>query len=84
MTECSPCPCCGYLTFDEKPPGTFFICPVCAWEDDNVQYDDPSYEGGANRVNLRAASANLLLFGARTRNDLARVRAPKHEELRTD
>ncbi|PWU04502.1 MAG: hypothetical protein C5B43_04470 [Verrucomicrobia bacterium] len=33
------CPCCGYMTFAEPPPGTFEICPV--WEDDNIQYDDP-------------------------------------------
>ncbi len=34
------CPCCGYLTLTEKPPGTFAICPVCFWEDDEVQFKD--------------------------------------------
>lgn len=42
------CPCCGYLTLDEKPPGTYDICSICFWEDDDVQYNDPNYEGGAN------------------------------------
>ena len=31
-----PCPCCGYLVFDE-PVGSFDICPICDWEDDDVQ-----------------------------------------------
>jgi rubredoxin len=38
------CSCCGYLTLDEQPPGTFDICPVCWWEDDPVQFDDPDYQ----------------------------------------
>ena len=25
------CPCCGYLTLPEEPPGTFDICPVCGF-----------------------------------------------------
>lgn len=37
------CPCCGSFTLTEKPPGTFSICEVCGWEDDNIQYDDPTY-----------------------------------------
>ncbi len=24
-----PCPCCGFLTLPEEPPGTYDICPVC-------------------------------------------------------
>ena len=31
-----PCPCCGYLVFDEGP-GSYAICPVCGWEDDLSQ-----------------------------------------------
>ena len=38
------CPCCGYKTLDEKPPGTYAICSICYWEDDGVQYDDVDYE----------------------------------------
>lgn len=49
------------LTLEEEPPGTFDICRVCVWEDDNVQFRDPDYEGGANRVSLRQARENYRL-----------------------
>ena len=49
------CPCCGFLTLDEEPPGTFDICTVCGWEDDNVQFDDPDFAGGANTMSLNEA-----------------------------
>ena len=49
------CPCCGNDTLMEEPPGTFEICPLCHWEDDNVQFDDPDYAGGANLLSLNAA-----------------------------
>lgn len=42
-----PCPCCGYLVFDE-PPGSYDICPVCGWEDDVSQLRLPTVSG-ANR-----------------------------------
>lgn len=47
------CPCCGYKTLSEQPPGTFEICQICWWEDDNIQFDDPDYIGGANGDSLR-------------------------------
>ncbi|MEH7657210.1 CPCC family cysteine-rich protein, partial [Bacillus velezensis] len=31
------CPCCGYRTIEEEPPGTYEICNICYWEDDEVQ-----------------------------------------------
>ena len=31
------CPCCGYLTLSEEPPGTYEVCPVCDWGDDDAQ-----------------------------------------------
>jgi cysteine-rich CPCC protein len=54
-----PCPCCDFLTLDEPPTGTFQICAVCGWEEDNVQYEDPDYEGGANRIGLLEARKNI-------------------------
>lgn len=47
------CPVCGkhqfeYLDFYE-------VCPVCGWEDDGLQRDEPDYEGGANRMSLNQA-----------------------------
>lgn len=47
------CPCCGYKTLSSKPTGTFLICELCDWEDDNVQFNDPDFEGGANIYSLR-------------------------------
>jgi hypothetical protein len=77
-----PCPCCSYLTLPDPPPGTYFICPVCRWEDDNVQYNDVNYRGGANRVSLRQAQENFRRFGASDRERAERVRPPlQHERL---
>ncbi len=74
------CPCCGYKTLDEAPPGTFCICPVCFWEDDSIQFADPTYSGGANSISLEEAQANFRSFGAVTRDALSRVRPPKPDE----
>jgi hypothetical protein len=43
---------------------------VCRWEDDNVQYDDIDYGGGANRVSLREAQENFRRHGV---SDLKRI-----------
>lgn len=47
-----PCPCCGYLTIDDGPSGTFGICPVCYWESYCVQNKNPDYVGGAYDISL--------------------------------
>jgi len=68
------CLCCGYKTLDEPPPGTYNICPICFWEDDGVQLDDPFYKGGANHVSLIEAQKNFVEFGACEREMLKYVR----------
>jgi len=78
-----PCPCCGYLTIGEEPPGTFEICPVCFWEDDNVQFEDPNYAGGANSVSLNQARENFRLFGAVSKEFVNQVRKPLPQEIRS-
>jgi hypothetical protein len=75
------CPCCGYLTFGEKPPGTFEICPVCGWEDDNVQFHDPAYQSGANSVSLDQARKNFSEMGAINASSIELVRKPLPEEF---
>ena len=75
-----PCPCCGYLTLDAEAPGTYDICPVCFWEDDNVQLHDPDFAGGANSVSLRQAQTNFKTFGASDRDFIHIVRPPLPEE----
>lgn len=63
-TERFPCPCCGYLYYFEEPGGSFLICHICGWEDDNVQLNDPMFAGGANRSNLITARRNYFRIGA--------------------
>ncbi|MEO8554354.1 MAG: CPCC family cysteine-rich protein [Kofleriaceae bacterium] len=77
-----PCPCCRYPTLDEPPPGTFAICPVCFWEDDNVQFLDPTYRGGANVESLTEARASFAVIGACDPRFAHCVRAPTLAELR--
>jgi rubredoxin len=74
------CPCCGNITFDEKPPGTYDICPVCFWEDDPVQFLNPDYIGGANKVSLKQAKINYLKFGASSEEFINKVRPPTRSE----
>ena len=76
------CPCCGYKTLDEEPPGTFEICSICFWEDDGVQYDDPDYEGGANLPSLRKAQKNYVLFGACEESCIGAIRKPNENDVR--
>ena len=58
-----PCPCCGNLTLDEKPPGTWLICDVCWWEDDPVQFADADLRGGANGGSLNEAKSYFKTIG---------------------
>ena len=70
------CACCGFPTLTESPPGSFEICPVCGWEDDDAQFRDRQYAGGANPVSLAQAQANFLKHGAITEALRAQVRMP--------
>ncbi len=74
------CPCCGFLTLDEEPPGTFQICPVCYWEDDNVQFNDPTYRGGANKMSLNEARENFKKSNACGEEFVNAVRSPLPSE----
>ncbi|MHB1131522.1 MAG: CPCC family cysteine-rich protein [Chloroflexota bacterium] len=71
------CPCCGYRTLDEEPPGSYDICPICWWEDDDV---DPDFRGGANRVSLNEARENFHQFGASDSRFVGLARRPTEEE----
>lgn len=74
------CPCCGYYTFDELPAGTYDICPVCFWEDDGWQLDNPDAEGGANKVSLNRARLNYMEFGACEPDMREHVRAATYKD----
>ena len=42
------CPICEKHQFEDS----YEICPVCFWENDNVQYNEPDFGGGANNLSL--------------------------------
>lgn len=77
------CPCCGYKTFLEKPPGTYDICDICFWEDDPIESTDPKYSGGANKISLEEAIKNFEKFGACRENSKGSVRKPTDKEIAT-
>lgn len=58
--ERHPCPCCGFRTLDEAPPGTHDICRACGWQDDLVQIDDPSNAGEPHPYSLRGRRAAFV------------------------
>lgn len=74
------CPCCGYKTLDEKPPGTYEICKICFWEDDKVQFNNPDFRGASNEVSLKEAQSNFLAFGASDKRFLQYVRKPTKKD----
>jgi hypothetical protein len=74
------CACCGYLTLDDGPNGTYSICGVCFWEDDGVQFRDPDYEGGANAVSLNEARRNFRVESVSEPEFKTHIRAPLPEE----
>ncbi|MDX7998101.1 hypothetical protein FE394_02535 [Xenorhabdus sp. Reich] len=47
------CPCCNNASFSFF--GEYDICPICGWEDDPIQFQDPDYSGGANSMSLNEA-----------------------------
>ncbi|MFF1543720.1 CPCC family cysteine-rich protein [Streptomyces sp. NPDC058291] len=74
------CPCCGFLTLDQR--AGFDICPVCFWEDDGQDDDDADrVRGGPNgRLSLTEARRNFRLLGACDERRAAYVRAPLPHE----
>ena len=42
------CPVCGKYVFEED----FDVCPICEWEHDRVQENEPDLAGGANTESL--------------------------------
>ena len=50
MNDGQICPVCGKYTFEEYD--SYDICPVCGWEDDGLQRDEPDLACGANGLSL--------------------------------
>lgn len=74
------CPCCGYKTLSES--GNYDLCPICYWEDDPSQYEDPDLEGGPNSPSLRQAQLNFIRYGACDQECLSYVRSPGMWDVR--
>ena len=75
-----PCPCCGYLVFDESP-GSSEICPICFWEDDLSQLRF-ARSTGANHVSLVDAQENFIKEGVSELRFRSNVRAPTASDFR--
>ena len=77
------CPCCGFLTLTDRTYWSFEICPVCFWENDPLQEEDPLYRGGANGISLTEGLKNFGRCGASHPDEALRVRAPGIDEVPT-
>src|SRR5262249_41653279 len=74
-----PCPCCGHIVFGE-PPDSYDLCPICFWEDENVQLRWPDWAGGANRPSLIDSQRNYRETGAMELRFTGKVRQPRPHE----
>jgi hypothetical protein len=74
-----PCPCCGNLTLETAR--SWEICPVCWWEDDPVQFDDPDWQGGANGPSLNEAKEFYRTMGVGDPKMKGHERPPTPEEM---
>jgi len=60
ITECLACPGCGFKTIEDEIYGSYDICSICGWEDDNVQLANPCSQGGANGASLHEVQVGIL------------------------
>jgi Cysteine-rich CPCC len=68
-TNSFPCPACGFLTFSGRP-GSYDICRLCGWEDDDVQLAHPRLRGGANSQSLVEAQMEAIRRHPREKKSL--------------
>jgi hypothetical protein len=80
MPERWPCPCCGFLTLPEEPPGSLDLCQVCFWQDDSVGFAEPWHAVGANHISLNDARENFRRIGVSEERMRPHVRPPRPEE----
>ena len=58
MKQGFDCPVCGQHIFERI--GDYEICPVCGWENDRIQFEDPAFAGGANEMSLNEYRAKYM------------------------
>jgi Cysteine-rich CPCC len=78
------CPCCGYKSLKTEYYGSYSICPICFWEDDQIQLEDPTYAGGANKLSLIDCQKNYIKFGACEWDMKHYVRPPYPDEVKDE
>ena len=74
------CPCCGYRTLPSRV--MYELCPICYWEDDPNQADQPTSDDGANGASLIDAQQTFLRIGAMHEDYLSDTRPPMPIEAR--
>jgi len=79
VTEKRPCPCCGHLVFDQVL-GSYPNCPVCAWEEDEVQLRWPSLVAGPSKESLLESQQRFLRSGVAYERMRSFVRPPLDDE----
>ncbi|MCL2362929.1 MAG: hypothetical protein FWC73_14105 [Defluviitaleaceae bacterium] len=50
------CPVCNKYNFEED----FDLCPICLWQHDRIQENEPHFAGGANDLSLNQFRAEWL------------------------
>jgi hypothetical protein len=50
------CKCCGKYELDKE--SIFQVCPICGWESDPTQEENPNLVGGANELSLNEYKKN--------------------------
>lgn len=76
------CPCCNYYTLNSESPGSDEICPVCYWQDDIVQYNDPEFKGGGNDISLIEAKINYSRIKVIDKKFEKYIREPLEHEIK--
>ncbi|WP_374726467.1 CPCC family cysteine-rich protein [Herbaspirillum seropedicae] len=74
------CPCCGYEVFP-APPGSYDICPICFWGDDDLQLYYP-HAHGANPSSLIESQVNFVQFGACDKEIAKSTRKVMEDDMR--
>lgn len=62
------CPICGKYELEE---GISDVCPVCSFEDDNLQVADHNYAGGANNLSVNEGRIEFFLLNNPNTKDKA-------------
>ena len=74
------CPVCELYNFTSQ--GNYDICPICDWENDEVQINNYDYGGGANELSVNEFKVLYQLRNMNEKADALRVIIDNHESIR--